>query len=284
MHTDVIPEDWQRCALGDAIAKIIGGGTPSRAISRYWEGNIPWASVKDFQDDTLLLDDTMEHISSEGLAKSAANEIAANTLIICTRMAIGRAAIIARPTAINQDLKALYPKNYLQTKYLLYLIYHNRQMLEALSIGSTVKGITTNKLLSLTISIPSTSEQRTIVQILDTIDTQIQQTEHLIAKLKQVKVALLHDLLTYGIDEHGDVRDPVAHSEEFKEVSFLEKKIKIPEEWEIKPSSYASAISAKPLALQLAEGASLLYPLHLTVLAKRSNVSPETSTAGFTPS
>src|SRR5579864_5434640 len=235
MGTDIASKAWEYATLGDAIAKVIGGGTPPRAINSYWKGSIPWASVKDFQDDTLWLYDTKEHISYEGIAKSAANEIKPNTLIICVRMAVGRAAIAGRSIAINQDLKALYPKSHLDTRYLLYFIHKNRYVLETLSIGSTVKGITTHKLLSIKISIPPIDEQHKIAQILDTLDAQIQQTGDLIAKLKQMRIGLLHDLLTRGIDENGEARDPVAHPEKFKEVSFLQKKIKIPEGWETKP-------------------------------------------------
>jgi type I restriction enzyme S subunit len=52
---------------------------------------------------------------------------------------------------------------------------------------------------------------------LDTADAAIQQTEVLIAKLKQMKAGLLHDLLTRGIDEQGQLRDPIAHPEQFKD-------------------------------------------------------------------
>jgi type I restriction enzyme S subunit len=58
------------------------------------------------------------------------------------------------------------------------------------------------------------SDQRRIAGILDTVDAAIQHTEALIAKLKQVKAGLLHDLLTRGLDEHGQLRDPVAHPEQ----------------------------------------------------------------------
>jgi type I restriction enzyme S subunit len=92
-----------------------------------------------------------------------------------------------------------------------------------------------NKLKILPVFVPKPLEQHILSRILDTLDTQIQQTEQLIAKLKQVKLGLLHDLLTRGIDENGDVRDPVTHPEEFKEVSFLQKRIKIPKKWEIQP-------------------------------------------------
>lgn len=52
----------------------------------------------------------------------------------------------------------------------------------------------------------SVKEQWLIARILDTLDTQIQKTEALIAKLEKVKEGLLHDLLTRGIDESGQLR------------------------------------------------------------------------------
>ena len=61
-------------------------------------------------------------------------------------------------------------------------------------------------------------EQHAIAAILDTIDAAIQQTDALIAKLRQMKAGLLHDLLTRGLDENGELRDPVAHPEQFKDV------------------------------------------------------------------
>lgn len=51
-------------------------------------------------------------------------------------------------------------------------------------------------------------EQVKIAEILDTLDTTIRQTEAIIEKLKQVKLGLLHDLLTRGIDANGELRPP----------------------------------------------------------------------------
>lgn len=42
----VIPEDWEVKRLGDAIERIVGGGTPSRANSDYWNGSIPWVTAR----------------------------------------------------------------------------------------------------------------------------------------------------------------------------------------------------------------------------------------------
>ena len=38
---------YKEIKLGDALKKIVGGGTPSKKNKLYWGGKIPWASVKD---------------------------------------------------------------------------------------------------------------------------------------------------------------------------------------------------------------------------------------------
>jgi type I restriction enzyme S subunit len=72
------------------------------------------------------------------------------------------------------------------------------------------------------------AEQCRIADILDVADAAIRQTDALIAKLKQIKAGLLHDLLTRGLDAHGRLRDPVAHPEQFVESAVG----RIPRGWE----------------------------------------------------
>ena len=85
------------------------------------------------------------------------------------------------------------------------------------------------KLKEFLVRIPPLPEQRRIAEILDTVDDVIQQTEALIAKLKLMKAGLLHDLLTRGIDENGELRDPEAHPEQFKDSPLG----RIPREWRL---------------------------------------------------
>ena len=94
--------------LGDLV-EIKGGGTPSRKTPEYWGGEIPWATVKDFK--TFELSTTIEKITREGLTNSASNLIPAGSIIVPTRMAVGKAAINLVDMSINQDLKALKINN-----------------------------------------------------------------------------------------------------------------------------------------------------------------------------
>lgn len=59
-------------------------------------------------------------------------------------------------------------------------------------------------------------------------DEAIAHTSSLIAKLKHMKAGLLHDLLTRGLDENGELRDAIAHPEQFKDSPLG----RIPKDWE----------------------------------------------------
>lgn len=159
-----IPESWKWVRLGDSILDISGGGTPSKLESEYWGGDIPWASIKDLHVD-LYLEDTKDHITKAGLMSKTNILKPKGSIVIGTRMGVGKVAILAKDMAINQDLKAMR-------------IYHIDdvffvKMLKTLSIegksGTTVQGITQDELLKVPIPLPPLAEQKRIVAKVDAI-------------------------------------------------------------------------------------------------------------------
>lgn len=86
-------------------------------------------------------------------------------------------------------------------------------------------------LLGATIKIPSMPEQIRIAEILDCVDSAISNTKRVVEKLTQVRIGLLHNLLNYGLDEHGQVRDPLRHPEQFRDSDVG----RVPADWEILP-------------------------------------------------
>ena len=52
------------------VIDIIGGGTPKTSVAEYWDGNIPWISVKDFNDDSRHVYSTEKAITEAGLSNS----------------------------------------------------------------------------------------------------------------------------------------------------------------------------------------------------------------------
>lgn len=103
------------------------------------------------------------------------------------------------------------------------------RQLRALETGSNYPAINESDVRQVLIFAPEPTERERIVEVLDTLDEAILKTEALIAKLKQVRAGLLHDLVSRGLDEHGQLRDPIAHPEQFQD-SLLGQ---IPTKWRV---------------------------------------------------
>ena|SRR5690554_501537 len=202
--SNTVPSGWSVHELGDLAHRIEGGGTPSRTEASFWNGDIPWATVKDLR--AVSLRSTEEHITELGLKNSSSKLIPANTIIIATRMAVGKAVFFDRDVAINQDLKAFYPKSGTNWRFLLQWYLAQSEKVENLATGSTVKGIRLDELKLLPIDLPPLSEQQKIAAILSSVDDVIEKTRTQIDKLKDLKTGMMQELLTKGIG-HTEFKD-----------------------------------------------------------------------------
>ena len=100
--------------------------------------------------------------------------------------------------------------------------------LRALNEATGVPSLSRKLLSNISTPTPPPVEQSKIAEVLSTVDRAIEQTEALIAKQQRIKTGLMQDLLTSGIDEHGDLRSEQTH--EFKDSPLG----RIPVEWEVR--------------------------------------------------
>ncbi len=226
--------------LGSLFSNVTGGGTPPRQVAEYWNGPIPWASVKDFKEGTSSIESTQESITKIGLGASTSKLIKSGTPLICLRMAVGRTALIKRDIAINQDVKALFPESDIDPSYVCYLLKFVRDKVESRAIGSTVKGITTAELLKIPVPFPEQREQqKKIAKILTTVDNLIEKTQALINKYTAIKQGMMADLFTRGIDLSGTPDTNLNYGQlrpSYEEAPELYKKTElgwVPKEWSI---------------------------------------------------
>jgi len=85
--------------LGDCITKNTGGGTPSRSVSAYWNGDIPWASVGDLSIPGNYICTTRASITSDGLKNSPSNIISSGDVIVAVKISPGKMKIAAKNIA-----------------------------------------------------------------------------------------------------------------------------------------------------------------------------------------
>ncbi len=154
-------EKWPIVKLGELV-EVIGGGTPSKAVSKFYDGNIRWATIRDMAN--RVIDDTELHITPEAVDNSSTNIIPADNVIIATRVGLGKVSIVTHDTAINQDLKSLIPKDEktLSKQYLVNIMESLAEKIVTSGTGSTVKGVTTDFVKNIEFPLPPLETQREI--------------------------------------------------------------------------------------------------------------------------
>ena len=129
--------------LGD-IAELISGGTPSRKNMRFYNGNIPFITTVALGHTYIESKHAQDFITIEGVKNSSTKIIRKNTLLVGSRVGVGKTSITDTDVAINQDIVALnnidlqsYDLFYLKAVLDKYQYYFDLQ-----KRGATIKGIT----------------------------------------------------------------------------------------------------------------------------------------------
>ena len=152
-----LPQGWAFCRLGELLLSIRSGGTPSKQNPDFWGGSIPWASVKDLYFGEPI-SDTQDRITQAGL--DAGSELApAGSILICTRMGLGKIGEALIDVAINQDLKAVLLGAGVDKQYFINYF----KTLAMVGSGMTVAGIKQDELLGFVVPLPPSAEQSRIV-------------------------------------------------------------------------------------------------------------------------
>ena len=148
---------------------------------------------------------------------------------------IGKAAAFCgtQPAVTSGDTIVLRPGQHADGRFLGYAANSNsaNKHKSRMGQGSSVFHISATHIGQYRLPLPPLPEQTAIAAVLDTIDDAIRKTEQIIAKLQQVKQGLLHALLTRGIDDNGELRDPERHPEQFQDSALG----RIPKGWEVAP-------------------------------------------------
>jgi type I restriction enzyme S subunit len=98
-----IPKGWEVCSLANKI-ELLSGGTPKTSEPDYWNGDIPWYSVKDAPSETdVWVIQTDKQVTKLGIENSAAQVLPEGTTIISARGTVGKLALVGTQMAINQS-------------------------------------------------------------------------------------------------------------------------------------------------------------------------------------
>lgn len=131
-----MPNNWKKYKLIDVI-NLIGGGTPKTSVKEYWDGDIPWLSVVDFNNGQKRVYDTEKKITELGLKNSSTKILKKGQLIISARGTVGVLSELGRDMSFNQSCYGLDAKKEFTTNdFLYYLVEHNIKQIKSNAYGA----------------------------------------------------------------------------------------------------------------------------------------------------
>ena len=167
------------------MAEILSGGTPKTEVEEYWNGNIPWLSVKDFAGDTRKVYASEKHISELGLNNSATQLLHPGDIIISARGTVGEVAQIGKTAAFNQSCYGLRATDGYSSDYLYYMLKYQVRYLKSVANGAVFDTIVVKTFDRMKASVPDLPTQARIADILSAYDDLIEDNNHRITLLEK---------------------------------------------------------------------------------------------------
>ena len=193
-------EQYTKISLKNC-GKWFSGGTPDKRNNEYWNhGTIKWVSSQEVKGTHIQ--ETTYKITHKAIEESTTAIAPAYSLLLVTRSGILKHSIpvayISEDMAINQDIKALIPKEGIDYYYLLsYLKYKEKELVSMyVKTGTTVESIIMNLFLKLEVPFPSYEEQIRISNVIRCNDKKLQALAEEVECWKEKKKALMQFLLT----------------------------------------------------------------------------------------
>ena len=185
-------ESWKKTALKN-IASFCGGGTPSKDISSYWNGNIGWISSSDIQDEWIDEISVTRRITKSAIDNSATKICPKGTIAIVSRVGVGKVSVMSDSLCTSQDFTNI-TSIIGNTRYMAYQIAFKMKIEAAKTQGTSIKGVTSDTIKSMVVDIPTLGEQEHIADMLSTFDLHIKREIHNLNILLVMKKSLLQQL------------------------------------------------------------------------------------------
>ena len=186
--------------LGE-ICRFQSGGTPSKGNKAYYNGSIPWITTTALTGRTINENNAVEWITESAVKESAAKIVPTNSIMVGTRVGVGKVAINAVDMSTSQDIVSLIGIDECRWSkaFLCKFILSKSAFLNSQARGATIKGIKIDILSALELPNISLYEQEHISHVIDVV-------MHLIFSRKQHLAALDELIKARFVELFGDLK------------------------------------------------------------------------------
>ena len=176
--------------LGE-ICDFQSGGTPSKNNQKFFDGDIPWITTVALKGLGIDGSDAVNWITEEAIKQSAAKIVPANSIMIGTRVGVGKVAINLVDMSTSQDIVSLIGIDETRwcKEYLCKCLIGKSQYLNSQARGATIKGIKIDTLANLKIPEISIEKQYEVSRIIDKTRIIIEQRKQELMNLNELMKA-----------------------------------------------------------------------------------------------
>ncbi|MCT4296112.1 restriction endonuclease subunit S [Elizabethkingia anophelis] len=174
--------EWEVKILSD-LGTFSGGGTPTSSNEKFWNGNIPWISSSDLQEDNIFKINISRFITQDAIEKSSTKLCKAPSVLIVSRVGVGKVALSLNDVCTSQDFTNISELKCNQ----LYLAFQLSKVMKKAANevqGTSIKGISSSEIKSKKIYLPPIIEQEKISSFIEKIDKRIQTQRKIIEQLE----------------------------------------------------------------------------------------------------
>ena len=196
------------------ICRFQSGGTPSKNKGEYFNGDIPWITTTALNGKKINQKDAIDWITPKAIKESAAKIVPANSIMVGTRVGVGKVAINEIDMSTSQDIISLLDidDGTWNKEYICNFIQGKNEYLNSQARGATIKGIKIDVLSMLELPEISLDEQKKISLVLEHARKTIELRQEEIQKLDELIKARFVEL--FG--------DPVANPHGYEKVALSE--------------------------------------------------------------
>lgn len=185
--------DWPMVPL-PKLVQFQSGGTPSTKNPEYYNGEIPWVTSADISESHRI--EAKKFITETAIRNSAACIAQPGSVLLVTRIGVGKSALVESPVSFSQDVTNLTDlSEECDAAYLLHFLQSARSFFQSRSRGVTIKGIKRTDLNDLLVPLPPLDEQRRIAAILDETGALIEKVDTELSVLQKAQHSRLHEVL-----------------------------------------------------------------------------------------
>lgn len=184
--------DWEENMLG-SLGKFLGGGTPSKIDESNYSGSIPWISSSDLFDNDIRKISISRYITSDAVSKSATKLIPADSVLIVSRVSVGKVAVNKVEVCTSQDFTNFIPTS-CSSYFIAYLLSYKTNELLSFMQGTSIKGFVKSDLEDMKVQFPTIKEQTKISNFFSAIDDKIDLVAKEIEKMEIWKKGLLGEM------------------------------------------------------------------------------------------